>query len=71
MYHAGVNRGLLDVSGDAGDESISVLKVSVEVGLWEDVNLRLANTTRVQVSGMENNSTCINPVKPFGLKSPT
>ena len=28
--------GLLDVSGDAGDECISVLKVGVEVGLWED-----------------------------------
>lgn len=35
-YHAGVNGGLLDVSGDAGDEGIPVLKVGVEVGLWED-----------------------------------
>lgn len=38
-YHAGVDGGLLDVSGDAGDERISVLKVGVEVGLWEDKRL--------------------------------
>lgn len=35
-YHAGVNGGLLDVSGNAGDEGVTVLKVGVEVGLWKD-----------------------------------
>lgn len=53
LYHAGVDGGLLDVSGDAGDEGISVLKVGVEVRLWEDENIMI--TTRmalVQVSGM-------------------
>lgn len=35
-YHAGVNGGLLDVPGDARDKRIPVLKVGVEVGLWED-----------------------------------
>lgn len=39
VYHARVNGGLLNVSGDAGDECISVLKVGVEVGLWEDGKL--------------------------------
>lgn len=39
VYHAGVNGGLLDVSGDAGDERISILKVGVEVRLWEDGNI--------------------------------
>lgn len=32
-YHVGVDGGLLDVSGDAGDKSVSVLEVGVEVGL--------------------------------------
>lgn len=53
LYHAGVDGGLLDVSGDAGDEGISVLKVGVEVRLREDENIMI--TTRmalVQVSGM-------------------
>lgn len=53
LYHAGVDGGLLDVSGDAGDEGISVLKVGVEVRLREDENIMV--TTRmalVQVSGM-------------------
>lgn len=53
LYHAGVDGGLLDVSGDAGDEGISVLKVGVEVRLWEDESIMV--TTRmalVQVSGM-------------------
>lgn len=36
LYHAGVDGGLLDVSGDACDESISVLEVGVEVGLWKE-----------------------------------
>lgn len=36
LYHAGVDCGLLNVSGDAGDKCIAVLKVGVEVGLWED-----------------------------------
>lgn len=31
-----MNRGLLNVSGDAGDEGVTVLKVGVKVGLWED-----------------------------------
>ena len=35
-YHAGVDGGLLDVSGDAGDEGVSILKVGVEVWLWGD-----------------------------------
>lgn len=35
-YHAGVNGGLLDVSGDAGDEGVTVLKVGVEVGLLKN-----------------------------------
>ncbi len=39
LYHARVDGGLLDVSGDAGDKCISVLKVGVEVGLLEDGNL--------------------------------
>lgn len=53
LYHAGVDGGLLDVSGDAGDKGISVLKVGVEVRLREDENIMV--TTRmalVQVSGM-------------------
>lgn len=53
LYHAGVDGGLLDVSGDAGDEGISVLEVGVEVRLWEDENIMI--TTRmalVEVSGM-------------------
>lgn len=31
-----MNGGLLNVSGDAGNEGVTVLKVGVEVGLWED-----------------------------------
>ena len=34
-YHAGVDRGLLDVAGDAGHEGVAILEVGVEVGLWE------------------------------------
>lgn len=41
LYHAGVDGGLLDVSGDAGDEGISVLKVGVEVRLREDENIMI------------------------------
>lgn len=41
LYHAGVDGGLLDVSGDAGDEGISVLKVGVEVRLWEDEKIMI------------------------------
>lgn len=41
MYHAGVNGGLLDVSGDAGDEGIPVLKIGVKVGLWEDYKAKI------------------------------
>lgn len=49
-YHARVDGGLLDVSGDAGDKCISVLKVSVEVGLWKDVN--------TQCKKVQTSSTC-------------
>lgn len=53
LYHAGVDGGLLDVSGDAGDEGISVLKVGVEVRLWEDESIMVTTRmTLVQVSGM-------------------
>ena len=41
LYHAGVDGGLLDVSGDAGDEGISVLKVGVEVRLREDEKIMI------------------------------
>lgn len=36
VYHARMNGGLLNVAGNASDESISVLEVGIEVGLWED-----------------------------------
>lgn len=53
LYHAGVDGGLLDVSGDAGDKGISVLKVGVEVRLREDENIMIITwMTLVQVSGM-------------------
>lgn len=46
MYHAGVDGGLLDVSGDAGDKSIPVLKVGVEIGLLDKTTVEKSKQKR-------------------------
>lgn len=55
LYHAGVDGGLLDVSGDASDECISVLKVGVEVWLWEDGDYIYKNDSIQAYNGRKHN----------------
>lgn len=49
-HHAGVDRGLFDVTGDAGHECIPVLKVGVKVGL-QGGDKGKSKQTKVRVIG--------------------
>lgn len=54
-----MDSGLLNVSGDAGHKGISVLKVGVEVGLWEDGEIMFTKNDTGTDVGYDTGKACV------------